>query len=880
MSTEEKNIYLIDGNSLCYRAFYAIQELSNSKGMPTNAIYGFINILKKIIKQYEPDSMIVTFDTKAPTVRHKRYEEYKIHRKPMPDDLITQMPRIKEVVDAYNIPMFELEGYEADDIIATIAEKAVKKGINVTIVTGDKDALQLVSDNVRVLSSTSFGDKIYSEKEVVDKFGVKPDSMVELMALMGDSSDNVPGVKGIGKVTASKLVNEYGSIENIYKNIDSISSESLKGKLESDKEMALLSKELVILDRKVPVKVDLSEAVLTEPDNDRLIELFKEFEFSRLLKGLTPAAEVEVDSSRVETEKDLDKVLKNIKKNKAFSFFTRVGDGGEAEGIAISYDEKKAFYVSLGDKKIFKEIKDLFEDSTILKIGYDVKSDIKALGSKGINVAEKYFDIMIGAYLLDPSRTSYDFADISMHVLGLSVPSDKGQMAWDDKGQAELTLEAPVSVEYECQRSNVLMQLFDKVYPDIKKKELLKLFEEVEMPLVRVLADMENTGVGIDVEYMQKMSEKMAEELSALTDTIYEEAGESFNVNSPKQLQTILFEKLGLPVQKKTKTGASTDESVLSRLTAYHELPKLLLEYREMNKLKTAYYDSILNLVDKKSKLLHAKFNQAVTATGRLSSSGPNLQNIPIKTERGKAIRRAFVPVDKKMVILAADYSQIELRILAHMSEDKNLLKAFKNGEDIHKFTASLIFDCDPDLVTKTMRNMAKTVNFGIIYGISAFRLAKELDITVAEAQKFIDAYFKRYKGVTKFIDDTVNEVREKGYVTTLLNRRRYVPDITSKVERVRSFAERVAVNTPVQGSAADIIKLAMIPIQEKLKGSPVKMMIQVHDELVFSVPEDMLKETAMMVKELMEGVIELKVPLEVDLEYGPNWKDLELVKI
>ena len=529
---------------------------------------------------------------------------------------------------------------------------------------------------------------------------------------------------------------------------------------------------------------------------------------------------------------------------------------------------------------MLKEIKELFENSSILKIGYDIKSSIKALEGKDITTAGEIFDVMIGAYLLAPSRPNYSFEDIAMRLLGLSVPSDDGQIDWDDSGQAELTLDAPLNVEFECQRSNLLMQLFDKLSTELKEKELLELFEDVEMPLVQVLADMENIGVGVDVKYMEKMSKNINKELDELTETIHEEADESFNINSPKQLRTILYDKLDLPVLKKTKTGASTDESVLTRLTAYHDLPKLLLEYREMNKLKTAYYDSILNLVDKKSKLLHAKFNQAVTATGRLSSSEPNLQNIPIKTERGKEIRRAFVPIDKKMVVLAADYSQIELRILAHMSEDENLLKAFKNDEDIHTLTASLIFDCDLDLVTKTMRSMAKTVNFGIIYGISAFRLAKELDINVGEAQKFIDAYFKRYEGVTKFIDDTVDDVRKKGYVKTLLNRRRYVPDINSKVERVRSFAERVAVNTPVQGSAADIIKLAMIRIHEKLKDSPVKMMIQVHDELVFSVPEDKLQETAVMVKDMMEGVIDLKVPLEVDLEYGPNWKDMEPVKL
>lgn len=880
MSTEEKNIYLIDGNSLCYRAYYAIKELSNSKGMPTNAIYGFINMLKKIIREYEPDGMLIAFDTKAPTLRHKKYVEYKIHRKPMPDDLVLQMPRIKDVIDAYNIPMAELEGYEADDIIATITDKAVKKGMNVTIVTGDKDALQLVGDKVRVLSPTPYGDKIYSEKEVVDKFGVKPEVMTEFMALVGDSSDNVPGVKGVGKVTASKLVNEYGNIENIYKDIDSVPSVALKEKLRSEQEMAFLSRELVILDRDVPVKIDLSAMELADPDSSRLVELFKEFEFSRLLKDVEVPEELEVPYSCINSEKELDDLVGKIARKKACSFFIRCLSGEELQGIAISHDNREAFYVPLNGRRFQAKIKELMQNDMIVKAGYDIKSSIKVLDDAGISLGGNCFDVMIGAYLLDPSRNSYAFEDVSSRFLEISVPADSEQFEWNDSGQAELTLGRDVNFEFECQRSNVIMRLFDTIASGIKDKKLLGLFEDVEMPLVAVLADMESIGVGIDVKYMKKMSKKLEKELSDLTDEIYEEAGEEFNINSPKQLQVILYEKLDLPVFKKTKTGVSTDESVLTRLAEYHELPKKLLGYREMNKLKTAYYDSILGLVDPDTGILHAKFNQAVTATGRLSSSEPNLQNIPIKTERGQEIRRAFIPVDKEMAVLAADYSQIELRILAHMSSDKNLLKAFKNADDVHKYTASLIFDCDADLVTKTMRSMAKTVNFGIIYGISAFRLSKELGINVPEAQKFIDAYFKRYKGVTSFIEDTIKDVKKKGYVTTLLNRRRYIPDINSKVERIRSFAERVAVNTPVQGSAADIIKLAMIRIHEKLKDSPVKMMIQVHDELVFSVPENMLEETARMVKEIMESVVDLQVPLEVDLESGPNWKDMEPVEL
>ena len=882
MNKKDKKIYLVDGNSLCYRAYYAIQDLTTSKGSPTGAIYGFLNILKKLIREYDPQMMTVVFDMAGPTTRHKKYEDYKVHRKPMPDDLVEQMPRIKDVVEAYNIPVCQMKGYEADDIIATLADKARREGFDVAIVTSDKDALQLVNENITVLSLSSYGDKIYGIKEVEEKYGVGPSLMVDLMALMGDASDNIPGVKGVGKVTASKLITKWGSLEGIYNNIDKVTSESIKKKLIESKEIAELSQELVELERKVPIKFDLKTAKLTQPDNERLAELFKEFEFSKLLKEIAPKEDQETgDYSVVEGKKNITEAIKEFSKSSriAFSLSGR-SDAGKIEGIAFSSSEGESLFFEVGsDKERFDLVKGILENEKIKKIGYDLKKNLLTLRGLGIELKGIDFDVMIAEYLLDPSRTRYDLSDIAMRRIGYNLSEQKDDMEWDKSGQASLDLSKKDISSYVCEECDVILRLCNVLGAELKKKKLTSLFEDVEMPLVGVLALMEEIGVGIDAKYLKERSVVLGKKLDEVSKDIFALAGEEFNINSPKQMQVILFEKLGLPVMKKTKTGASTDESVLRKLAKMHELPKLLIEYREMNKLKTAYYDSILELVDKKNKRLHAKFNQAVTATGRLSSSEPNLQNVPIKTTMGKEIRRAFIPGKTSMLLLAADYSQVELRILAHLSGDKNLIEAFKRGEDVHRFTASLIFDCDIKAVTDSMRATAKTVNFGIAYGMSPFGLAKDLDISVDEAYKFIGAYFKRYKGISSFIDTTIEDARKKGFVTTLLNRRRYIPEINSSNERLKGFAERVAVNTPVQGSAADLIKLAMIDCHKEFASSSVNMIIQVHDELVFEMPENMVEEVSLKVKEIMENVIDLKVPLKVDIEAGANWLDLEEVK-
>ena len=874
---KKKKIFLIDGNSLCYRAFYAIKELSTSSGVPTNAVYGVINMLKKIQREHEPGGMVFVFDMPGPTTRHEKYEEYKIQRTPMPDSLAEQLSKIKEVIAAYNIPICQLKGYEADDIIATLSEKVKKKGYEVVIVTSDKDALQLVCKDVNVLSAHTLGDKMYGGKEVKEKYGVSPDEMIELMALMGDSSDNIPGVAGIGKVTAEKLISKFGTVKEVYKNIDKITSESVKKKLEEGKDMAELSRELAILQRDVPVDLDIKAAEKAEPDTEKLTELFKELEFGKLLREIAPKEDIASKKYEISEAGESEKRLKELGKKKMVALYVD-GDPleGKIGGAAFSAKEGEAFYVSFKDSSKLKEV---LEDEKIIKAGYDLKETIRLLGKNGIDLKGEEFDIMIADYLVDPSMAKYGLSDIAMRRADYNL-LEESSVEWEEGGQATLDFSGKKEEVTSCERSDVILKLYGILKPMLEEKHLKKLFEEVEMPLVKVLSDMEEEGVGIDVKYLKDRSSALEKKLQEVTKKIYKLAGEEFNINSPKQLQEVLYDKLGLPVTKRTKTGRSTDESVLRKLAEVHELPRDLLEYREMNKLKTGYYDSIASLADKKTNKLHAYFNQAVTATGRLSSSEPNLQNIPIKTKLGREIRKVFIPGEKGMELIAADYSQVELRVLAHLSGDKKLIKAFKDEEDVHRFTASLIFDSSLKDVDDKMRSAAKTVNFGIIYGMSPFGLAKDLEISVEEAHKFISSYFKRYSGVSEFIEKTITQVRKKGYVTTLLNRRRYIPEIKSKNERLKSFAERAAVNTIVQGTAADLIKVAMIQCHEAFQEEKTKMLIQVHDELVFKSPKTEVKASSGKIKRLMESVIDLKVPLKVDVECGENWLEMKSVKL
>ncbi|MCX5680164.1 MAG: DNA polymerase I [Candidatus Omnitrophica bacterium] len=880
-------LFLIDGNSFCYRAFYAIRVLSNSKGQPTNAVYGFVTMLNKLIADTKPDMLAVAFDMKGPTFRHKKYDEYKIHRKPMPDELAGQMAYIKELVEAYNIPIYQMQGYEADDVLATIAKKAEARDIETFIVTGDKDALQLVNSHIKVYSTHKEG-LVYDAEKVKETYGVAPDRMVDIMALMGDATDNIPGVLGIGEKTAVELISEFGSLDNLLKNTDKIKSESKKKAIQDNEKMAILSRELVILDADVPVNVDFKELELKNPDETRLLELFKELEFKTLLKNLTPKGKLDSEYTLIDDDKKFKKLVGHLEDAKEFVFDCETTNVdpmlARLVGISFAWDIGDVYYVPFNKyhdaDALLARLKPIFESDRIKKIGQNIKYEYIVLSNYGIRLRGISFDTMVASYLLNPSKPNHNLEDISFDYLNHKMTTPIEELI--GKGKNAITMDM-VDVDrvsrYCCEDSDVTMRVKKVLEKELSAKDLEELFYKVEIPLIEVLAIMEINGVSIDKDYLADLSMEMEKKLDKLTKYIYDIAGEEFNINSPKQLSKILFDKLKLPVVKKTKTGISTDEEVLTKLASEHKLPKSLLEYRELSKLKSTYVDSLPNLINPKTGKVHTSFNQTVTATGRLSSSGPNLQNIPIKTEEGRKIRRAFIAQEKNSILISADYSQIELRVLAHLSGDKELEMAFKEGRDIHTYTASLVFGVAEKDVDPEMRNMAKTVNFGIIYGMSPYGLSQSLKIEVNKAKDFIDAYFERYPGVRQYLEGLIEEARTSGYVTTILGRRRHIPEINSSDGRLRSFAERTAVNTPIQGSAADIIKVAMISINEKIEGMKSKMIMQVHDELVFDVPKGEIDKIWRIIKEGMEKVIELKVPIEAHIEMGPNWLDMEKVK-
>ena len=840
---KRKSLFLIDGNSFCYRAFYAIKGLSNSKGQPTNAIYGFISMLNKIKEKEKPDYLAVSFDLKGPTFRHEKFKDYKIHRKPMPDDLQSQIPIIKDVLRAYNIPIIEKQGYEADDVLATVAEKA-RDRFDVYIVTGDKDALQLVKPHVSVLDTKTEG-LVYDEEKVKERFGFGPEAVVDFMALAGDATDNIPGVKGIGEKTAKELLDQFKTLDGIYKNLDDVKSESVKKLLKEQKEQAVMSKELAKVDADAPVDFDIDEMKIKEPDAQALAGLFKELEFKTLLKEVAPQKNIELEVINIKTKDEIKSLVDEIKKIGSFAFDLE-------SAVAVCVKPKKVYLVD--------KIDDLFEDEDIEKVGFDLKKSALALKNNKVELRGENFDIMVASYLLNPERQSQDLSDIAFEYLGYGI---------HDQASEE---------EVITSRCDCILRLHDILEKALKEKDLYGLFRDIEMPLVSVLARMELNGVSIDAPYLKKLSDEMEKKLEKLTRDIYETAGTEFNINSPKQLGEVLFTKLGLPVVKRTKTGPSTNVEVLEKLSTTHALPAMILQYRELAKLKSTYVDALPLLINEKTKRVHASFNQTITATGRLSSSEPNLQNIPIKTQEGKKIRKAFVPQKSNDFILSADYSQIELRILAHLSEDENLKNAFKKDLDIHTYTASLIFNIKEQDVTPEQRSAAKTVNFGIVYGMSPFGLSKGLGISPGEAESFIDAYFQRYPEVKKYMQKQIEHARKHGFVTTLFKRRRYIQEINSSNNTVKSFAERMAINAPIQGSAADLIKVAMIDIQKELDDKKLdsKMIMQVHDELVFEVPQDELDDVTKIVKNKMEKAVQISVPIKVKISKGKNWLETE----
>ncbi len=888
--TAKPTLYLIDGSSYIFRAYYGIrQNLSNSKGLPTNALFGFVNMLTKVVREEKPDYLAVAFDSKEKTFRHEMYPEYKANRDVPPEDLGQQFPYFEPLVEAHNIKSLRIPGIEADDIIGTLARMGVEKGMDVVIVSGDKDMMQLIGPGVRMLDTMK--DKTFRKKEVEEKFGVGPDKVIEVMGLMGDSSDHIPGVKGVGPKTATELIQKYGSIEGLYKKLDEIEKKKLKEKLETDKENALLSRKLVTIDTAVKLDCSVEDLKVQEADTDALVKLFTELEFTTLIPETNGKPERASNTyETILTEKAFNRCLKDLKAAGEFALDLETTSlhpvQAETVGISFSWKEGEACYLplthrylgvpeQLDKKKVFEKLKPLLENPKLKKVGHNIKYDLIVLKNEGIDLKGISFDTMLASYVLDPSRRGHSLDDLAWELFNHKTITYKEVAGTGQKQIGFDEVEIERATEYAAEDSDITWRLFQKLAPRLKDG-LRELFDTIEMPLLEVLAEMEMNGVFLDKKHLAALSKKMGERLQNYETEIHSLAGESFNINSPKQLSVILFEKLKLPVVKKTKTGYSTDVSVLEELALQHALPEKILAYRQLGKLKSTYVDTLPEEIYEKTGRVHTSFNQTVAATGRLSSSDPNLQNIPIRSDMGKEIRKAFIS-EGSGKLLSADYSQIELRILAHLSEDEALIRAFKKGEDIHNRTAAEIFGTALDAVDQENRRMAKAVNFGIVYGLSAFGLSRQLKITPKEARDFIDQYFALYKNVKIYMEQTIEQARTNGYTTTLMNRRRSLPDINSKNRQVREAAERIAINSPIQGSAADLIKLAMINLSNKLAKKKMKsrMILQVHDELVFECPPGEKKAIQDLVKQEMEGVYKFSVPLVVDMGWGNNWNEV-----
>ncbi len=877
----EKNeiplVVLVDGSNYLYRAFYAIPMLTNSKGFPTNAIYGFTNMLLKLLRELMPDYIVVSFDVKGPTTRHEEFTDYKATRKPMPDDLRPQIPFIKDIVRGFSIPVLEKQGIEADDIIGTLAKRVSKQGWRTVIVSGDKDLMQLVDENVTMIDTMK--DKTYDVAAVKERFGVGPDKVVEILGLVGDTSDNIPGVPGIGPKTAQRLIEEYGSVEAILQNAENLKNVKLRESFRKYAEQARLSRQLALIRKDIEFDFDIQDAARKEPDKELLAQLFSEFEFSSLLQEIKQDAPRQVvDCIIITNSKKLQDFITQLQACREVSceFIGEKNPSTDLIGIAFSTGSE-SFYIPLTKeqlkvKEVLAALAPILSNSNIKKYFHDLKTTLVAMPSLDVLSGE---DTGLMAYLLNPAKNSYELSEVAWEYLHEQIPSPADVAG--GKGKTYLLADVPAEkmAAYGGQRATAVFSLFPLLTGKLKEIKAAELFHKVEMPLLYVLADMEKKGVLVDTSLLKQMSEELGQLLSISQEKISRLSGEKFNINSPKQLQIVLFDKLKLPTGRKTKEGFSTDVDVLTELAKNHELPAEILAYRSLAKLKSTYVDALPALIDPKSGRIHTSYNQTVTATGRLSSSNPNLQNIPIRTLEGKRIRQAFIAAPNCLLI-SADYSQIELRVLAHLSEDKALIDAFSSDEDIHSRTASDIFGVFPQMVNADMRRQAKVINFGILYGMSAFGLAKELGVPQKIAQAYIDGYFERYKKVREYLDGILENARRDGFVCTLLNRRRYLPELKSPVASVRQFAERMAINTPIQGTAADLIKVAMVNIAHLLtkKNLAARLIMQVHDELVLEAPIKEKDEVMQLVKKEMEEVIKLKVPLKVEIAAGKNWDE------
>ncbi|MDD5245995.1 MAG: DNA polymerase I [Candidatus Omnitrophica bacterium] len=847
---KNQELYLIDATAFCYRAFFALSGFATSFGQPTNAVFGFVNMLNKILKENKPQYLAACFDVSRETQRQKKFAEYKIQRPPMPDGLSSQIPLIKQIVAAYGIAIVEKEGYEADDLIATLVARAKDKGIRSVVISSDKDMLQLVDDSTVVFSPYKDAGTLYDRKKVFERYEVEPGQIIDVLALMGDKIDNIPGISGIGEKTAVNLIREFGSVEKLLRSPEAIKSEKISRAIQEHKQQVILNKELVSLDHSVALDFNLDDFKASEPDRQELFKLFKYLEFKSFLKNV--ACEEESRNCPQGTEKIItDRELKEIFASSGELIFSSL----QPPSVVICAQEK---FLRLDQPQ--DNFKGILADPGIRKIGHDLKKSKVAFARQGFDLGGAYFDTMIAAYLVNPSRGSYELTDLAWEYFQESY----NQQILSDQVSAGL-----------------IARLVPRLEKELEEKSLSGLFRDIEMPLVEVLAEMENNGIKLDLAVLKELSLDLDKRLAELNKDIFALSMTEFNINSPKQLREVLFEKLKLPVVKRTKTGASTDEEVLRKLAAKHELPAMILEYRQMMKLKTTYVDTLPGLIDKTSGKIHTSFNQTGTETGRLSSANPNLQNIPVKSEIGSRIRKAIIVSDEKNFMLAFDYSQIELRILAHISKDAQLVSAFKQEKDVHRITAALIYGLDEKEVTDQMREMAKRINFAIIYGLSAYGLSRDLNISHEESQQFIDAYFLRYPGVKDYIDSQIKRAEQSGFVTTIMGRRRYLPEINNKNLAVRQFAQRQAVNTPIQGSASDLIKLAMIQIHNRIEsdGLQSRMLIQIHDELVFEVPPQEFAQAVALIKDKMENVLTLDVPIRVGIKEGKNWLKMREVK-
>ncbi len=927
MKGDKKVFVFIDAMALAYKGYFAFisRPLVTKSGEPTSAVFGFLNQIFKIIEDTKPDYFAVAFDSKEKTFRHQMYEAYKSSRQEMPEDMIPQLGRIKEVIDAFNMPLLIMPGYEADDLIGTGIKMASEKGFFCYAVTPDKDYNQLVSENAHIIKPGKSTDEIniVDADKVMADYGIKPEQMIDYLALVGDSSDDIPGVAGIGPKSAAPLLQQFGSVEKIYENIDKIDKKGIQNKLLENKENAFLSKELATIKLDVPMEIDFEKSKFTLPDFDRLNKLFAELEFKtfsgKLVKLFAHINEESVsdesqkpeqaqeesikifDSKKVKYTLITDapeavKLASELLKQEEFVFDTETNSldtfTAKLAGCAFSFKPGEAYFVAvnpfeshgdlftnpnlkerLSSEEFVRIFKPVFEKKEIRKICQNGKYDIAILRSHGVETANFYFDTMLASYILDPDQ-KHNMDDLSEKYLNYS-PIRLSELIGNKKNP-DLIFDAPAEKlsDYSCEDADVTYKLYKKLGAELEKEGLSSLAFDVEFPLVKVLEDMERNGVRIDTGMLKNLSDDLAAMMEEQTSRIHSLAGETFNINSTQQLQKILFTKLGLTPASKTKTGYSTDAKTLETLRGEHDIIDLLLEYRQVSKLKSTYADALPLLINPDTGRIHTSFNQTVASTGRLSSNDPNLQNIPIRTELGKEIRKAFVPRDDKHLILSADYSQIELRIMAHISGDVNLIKAFKDGEDIHRSTASKIFNVPPDQVNSDMRRKAKEVNFGILYGLGPFGLKQRLGITQGQAKEIIDSYFRTFPNVKMFMNQCVLKAKEKGYAETLLGRRRYLKNINSKNAAVRQFEERVAVNMPIQGTAADMIKIAMIKTFKGLKGKKTKMLLQVHDELVFDLYKNETEELIPMIKEWMESAMPLDVPILVETGTGTNWLD------